>query len=96
MNTDTHEVKQPFRDTDGFPRPSLHTNGKKKSYTVHRLVATYFGDDSGNFSRVQHIDRDNNRADNLIGADRNQVFANKGQVVRQQKGFGSRIHKTRN
>ena len=64
MNADTHKVKQPFRDTDGFRRLYLRTDGKKKSYTVHRLVATYFCDNSGNFSRVQHIDGDRNNNNN--------------------------------
>lgn len=53
--------------TDGYKRVSLYLNGKKKRYSVHRLVAEAFIPNTLNKPCVNHKDsnRINNNVDNL-------------------------------
>lgn len=52
---------------DGYKRVVLSLYGKKKKYSVHRLVASAFIDNPNNYPEVNHKDEctDNNRVENL-------------------------------
>lgn len=52
---------------DGYIQVNLFKDGKRKTYTVHRLVAEAFIPNPNNKPCVGHLDesRDNNQADNL-------------------------------
>lgn len=54
-------------DAKGYLRLRVTINGEKKSYKVHRLVATAFVDNPGNKPQVNHINgnKNDNRASNL-------------------------------
>lgn len=58
---------RPETTRDGYKRVVLSLYGKKKKYSVHRLVASAFVDNPNNYPEVNHKDErtDNNRADNL-------------------------------
>ena len=51
----------------GYLEVSLHSNGKSKTYKVHRLVAEAFIPNPDGLLEVNHIDenKSNNRVDNL-------------------------------
>lgn len=55
------------RFTDGYKRVTLYLNGKRKRYSVHRLVAEVFIDNPLNKPCVNHKDsnRTNNNVENL-------------------------------
>lgn len=52
---------------NGYCYQSISFNGRKRTYTVHRLVAIYFIDNENNKPQVNHIDCDkiNNNFQNL-------------------------------
>lgn len=54
-------------DTYGYPIVTLHKNGKRKTMTIHRLVANAFIENPNNYSSVNHIDENkmNNSINNL-------------------------------
>lgn len=57
-----------YSDTNkGYFRVNLYKNKKRKSYSIHRLVAEYFLDNPNNYPCVNHKDcnKKNNRVDNL-------------------------------
>ena len=53
---------------DGYKKCSLHKNGKRFTYQVHRLVAEAFIPNISNLPQVNHKDwdRTNNRVENPI------------------------------
>lgn len=55
------------KDSDGYLLINLWKDGKKKSYKIHRLVASAFLDNPNNLPEVNHIDEDktNNCVSNL-------------------------------
>ena len=55
------------KDKDGYLVVGLHKNGKKKPYSVHRLVAKNFIENPNNLPQINHKDenKSNNRVDNL-------------------------------
>lgn len=54
-------------DGMGYKRINLLKNGKQKSFTIHRLLAIYFINNSNNLAEVNHIDGNklNNSLNNL-------------------------------
>ena len=62
----------PKIDKDGYEHVTLCRNNKRKTYRVHRLIATEFLDaPSSDLTTVNHKDEDkrNNRVDNLEWCD---------------------------
>lgn len=55
------------KDKYGYLKVDLYKEGKQKTHTIHRLVATAFIDNPNNLSQINHRDEDktNNCADNL-------------------------------
>lgn len=55
------------KSTNGYLRVSLHKDGKRKNYSVHRLVAQAFIPNPDNLPEVNHINEDkmDNRVENL-------------------------------
>lgn len=55
------------KNTQGYPIVSLCKNGKRKNFTIHRLVAEAFLSNPDNLPQVNHKDENktNNRVDNL-------------------------------
>lgn len=65
----TDEIKELFLKPHnrGYLQVELHKNGKRRMFTVHRLVALAFVDGFSESREVNHIDENkhNNRAENL-------------------------------
>lgn len=73
-------------DTKGYLKVGLSSNGKVKTYMVHRMVVEAFIPNPDNLPEVNHIDEDkkNNRVDNLEMCDR-----------KYNMNYGSRMDKVR-
>ena len=54
-------------DSDGYPHYTFSKNGKRKTYTIHKLVAIHFIDNPFGYKCINHKDENktNNRAENL-------------------------------
>ena len=52
---------------DGYKRSSLHKNGTRKGFLVHRLIALHYIDNPDNKPHIDHIDGNplNNNVENL-------------------------------
>ena len=61
------ELLKPGKTKDGYPIVILYKDGKKKTFTIHRLVAETFLPNPNNLLEVNHKDEDktNNSVDNL-------------------------------
>ena len=59
--------KKQCTDTRGYKKVTLQTDGKRKTYNVHRLVAEIYIPNPDNLPEVNHIDEDktNNNVSNL-------------------------------
>tara|TARA_R110000796_G_C14250804_1_gene398580 strand:+ start:48 stop:512 length:465 start_codon:yes stop_codon:yes gene_type:complete len=66
MNQFGKEMK-PWENHDAYYQYSLSKNGKRKNFTLHRLLALTFIPNPDNLPEVDHIDRDrsNNNLENL-------------------------------
>ena len=66
-NIKTGRIMSEFISNDGYAFVVLSLNGKKKRFSVHRLVATMFIPNPDNLPEVDHIDRNrsNNSVENL-------------------------------
>lgn len=55
------------KDTHGYLQAFLYKNNIRKTYLVHRLVASTFIDNPNNYKEINHIDEDktNNKISNL-------------------------------
>ena len=87
---------QPSINSRGYQNVILCKNGKTKTFTMHRLVAIAFLDNSDNFPQVNHKDENelNNCVDNLEWCDskynnnygtRNKKCSDKWKLKRLQK-----------
>ena len=65
------KVLSPAKNKNGYLKVNLHCNGKRKTITVHRLVAEAFIPNSDNLTQVNHRDEDktNNNVENLEWCD---------------------------
>lgn len=61
------KILSPYKNHDGYLMVDLRSPGKRKSISVHRLVAIAFIPNPNNLPEVNHKDEDktNNRVDNL-------------------------------
>lgn len=74
-NSKTKNFIKAFKNNDGYLKVSIN---KKRSFFVHRLVATMFIPNDGNLLEVDHINciRDDNRIENLRWCDRKENMDN--------------------
>lgn len=68
---------KPAANDRGYKTVSISSNGKAKTFKVHRLVALAFVPNPNNYNEVNHIDGDkfNNKAENLEWCSRSQNIA---------------------
>lgn len=66
-NTGKERILIPGKQTSGYLCVVLSKNGIHKTFTIHRLIAQTFINNTQNLPEVNHIDEDktNNRVDNL-------------------------------
>ena len=66
-NSKTHKVLNWCDNGTGYMYVTLLINGKRKNYTIHRLVAEAFVSNPNNLPTVNHIDgnKTNNNVENL-------------------------------
>jgi len=66
-NSLTGRILKPGTSTHGYYHVVLHNNGKRKTITIHELVANAFIDNLQNKRCIDHIDNDrlNNSINNL-------------------------------
>lgn len=83
-NNSKERILKPAKLKDGYLEVSLSKQGKVKCYTIHRLVAEAFIDNSQNLPQVNHKDEDktNNQVTNLEFCD-----------AKYNINFGSRIQR---
>ena len=75
-NTGKAELMNPGTDKDGYLQVKLRKNGKRKTCSVHRLVAETFLENPENLPEVNHIDEDKTN---------NFVFLNEDGSVDEEK-----------
>ena len=75
---------------NGYQHVLLRQNGTHQTFTIHRLVMTYFGPPQPEGKTdVDHIDRDksNNRIENLRWVNKSENARNKGKYKQQGNEF---------
>ena len=72
----------------GYDRVGLHRDGKKKKFSVHRLVAQTFIPNPDNKPEVDHInqDRSDNRLENLRWVTKSENGQNQGKRINNKSG----------
>jgi hypothetical protein len=63
-STKSQKIMKQKKETNGYMRICLSSNGKAKTYLVHRIVATAFIENKDSKPYVNHID--SNRSNNLV------------------------------
>jgi len=78
-NDNTGRILKLGLTNKGYYKVGFRKNGKKKYFSVHRLVATSFIDNPLNLPQVDHIDNNklNNRVENLRWCTHQQNILNK-------------------
>lgn len=71
IHTVREKILKPGKDRGGYQFVILSKDGKTKTYTIHRLVASAFLENPNNYEQVNHIDEDktNNVVSNLEWCD---------------------------
>lgn len=90
-NAKTGRIMKPKNNGRGYLCLSLHINGKRKFYNIHRLVANAFIPNIENKPEIDHIDCDqsNNRTDNLRWVTRLENMRNPITVKNRPRGESS-------
>ena len=80
QNKKTKRYRKPSTDKGGYNYVILFKNGTRKSYLVHRLIASYYIPNDENKPQVDHINRDrtDNRIENLRWVTRSENQQNTG------------------
>ena len=80
INVNTGKKLNPTKDTTGYMRVGLYSNGVKTHFSVHRLIALAYIPNPENKPCIDHINRirDDNRIENLRWATRLENMQNKG------------------
>ncbi len=91
---------------DGYLIVALCKDGKKKAFTIHRLIALHYIPNPHNYKCVDHKDRNrqNNSLDNLRWVTNQMNCQNRGLVITNKLGisniyqtdYGYRFYKTIN
>lgn len=86
------------KNNRGYLYVTLRNNGKSKKFTVHRLVALHFIENSNNFLEVMHLDNNplNNYYLNLKWGTHKDNMSHKVKSNRQIKGESVKISKLKN
>lgn len=59
FKTSGEKLLKPYKNWQGYLRVDIKTDGKRKSYLVHRLVALHFiENDDENKNTIDHADND--------------------------------------
>lgn len=89
-NTKTNRFLQGHIENTGYVSVNLRINGKKKNYSLHRLVAQAFISNPDNLPVVNHKDGDktNNKVDNLewTTQSRNRIHAIETKISKLAEG----------
>ena len=66
-HTKKEEILSNVPDAQGYLKVNLYKNGKKRTFTIHKLVAFHFIDNPSNYKEINHLDenKQNNIVDNL-------------------------------
>ena len=85
----TNIFLKPHYDKDGYEMVCLYKNNKKKTFTIHRLVALHYISNPQNKLQVDHINRikTDNRVENLRWATNSENGFNKGLIKTNTSGF---------
>ena len=89
INIKSGRIKKPIIEKNGYKRITLHKNGIRKIFMVHRLLSLTFIPNPENKEFIDHINRDrnDNRLENLRWATRLENNQNKGMYSDNTSGI---------
>ena len=81
FNKITKKERKTYVDSDGYIRIKLSKNGRKRDFSIHRLLALHYLDNPNDYAEVDHINRikDDNRLENLRWASKSMNCLNRGE-----------------
>ena len=87
-NKKRNKFLKPQTNNCGYQGISLCKDGKKKNFSIHRLLAIHYIENPDNKSEVDHINRDNrdNRIENLRWVSRSENNQNKDKQINNKSG----------